>query len=834
MSRYTEDMKKIGNSISFFILFLASSFFIQGNDTKLLVSAKAVKKDGAVQIDFSVARPVDVAIAIVDSNGAVLRHLAAGQVGIKTSPSPFAPEKLSQSISWDGLDDFGKQVEPVGCRVQIRCGEKPVFGKVIAYEPGIAYSARAAAVGPDGLVYVLQEHAQIKSTFIMQAYTRDGKYVKTIMPYPANLPPERLRGLRRFKKPDGSYWPGVFNPSFRDLYPRSTGMRLQRMLITSKGWIVLCNSSKTHNGGWPYTHHLLVVDTDGGTPMDDYLGPWTSVHRLNHGYCWIAMSPDEKWFYTCGQRKGNSDDDGYRTPKHNVVYRVSLTDRGRAKPFIGKLFQPGSDQEHLKNPYGIDTDAQGNIYVADSGNNRIAVFDSSGKWKGKIDVPGPNQVLVNKKTGAVYVYTYGNISGKGRFGKVQRFKGIGADAAETEVMVPGPYCALSLDTSTDVPTLWLAYSYGERPARLSKHRGVARVEDRDGKLSEPVLTIRQRSLPDVYNVGASMVNDDVFVHSFSGHQFYRVDGKTGQTKRLAIRGLDLNVGPEGAVYVSDGRNISRYDRDGKPLPFGKSHVIRNVSPSPYGHGSTSSRGFSVAQDGSIVSVARGGKVSIYSPDGKAVKKNVITGLHRGGGSPVMDAKGNVYAASSVRHWHYPPIFGGRPPSSRYYVTYGSVVKFPPGGGRIIQKGIGVKGEWPKDISEDELIRLKAPNCKQAAVVGAEWVRSGFTTVPSGGNICGCYTSRFTVDYYGRIFLPDVGQFCIHAVDSANNYLHQIGDYGNEDSQGPGSHVPNPAIPLSWPFAVSLGKSGIYISDFINRRIVRVDLKASVEKILEIQ
>ena len=49
--------------------------------------------------------------------------------------------------------------------------------------------------GPDGLLYILMEHGQTKSTFLLQAWTKEGNYVRTVMPYPANLPDERLAGL---------------------------------------------------------------------------------------------------------------------------------------------------------------------------------------------------------------------------------------------------------------------------------------------------------------------------------------------------------------------------------------------------------------------------------------------------------------------------------------------------------------------------------------------------------------------------------------------------------------------------------------------------------------
>jgi hypothetical protein len=52
-----------------------------------------------------------------------------------------------------------------------------------------------------------------------------------------------------------------------------------------------------------------------------------------------------------------------------------------AEPFVGKVrlgqrqseFTPGSDNESLNNPDGIDCDAQGRVYVADTFNNRVQV-----------------------------------------------------------------------------------------------------------------------------------------------------------------------------------------------------------------------------------------------------------------------------------------------------------------------------------------------------------------------------------------------------------------------------------------------------------------------------
>jgi hypothetical protein len=122
--------------------------------------------------------------------------------------------------------------------------------------------------------------------------------------------------------------------------------------------------------------------------------------------------------------------------------------------------------------------------------------------------------------------------------------------------------------------------------------------------------------------------------------------------------------------------------------------------------------------------------------------------------------------------------------------------------------------------------------EQAYVEGQTWIRPGFSTVPGSG--CGCYVGRFTVDRYGRVLIPDVGQFSVLVVDANNNELFRFGGYGNEDSAGPDSKVPTPDIPLSWPYAVSVGKTGVYIGDFINRRIVKAKLTHVIEKTITIK
>ncbi|TLX82085.1 MAG: hypothetical protein E6L00_04660, partial [Thaumarchaeota archaeon] len=94
-------------------------------------------------------------------------------------------------------------------------------------------------------------------------------------------------------------------------------------------------------------------------------------------------------------------------------YRVQKFDSaGVNKLTIGVTGVPGSDQSHFNSPAGVAVDSlSGDIYVADSLNHRVQIFDSSGNWKktiGETGVPGSDQSHFNFPTG-VAVDSSGNI-----------------------------------------------------------------------------------------------------------------------------------------------------------------------------------------------------------------------------------------------------------------------------------------------------------------------------------------------------------------------------------------------------------------------------------------
>src|SRR5689334_3459219 len=82
-------------------------------------------------ISFSVAAPIDVEISIVDAKGETVRHLAAGVLGGKNPPPPPLKAGLTQSLEWDGKDDFAKTAGNRPFKVRVRAGTGVKFGRCL-------------------------------------------------------------------------------------------------------------------------------------------------------------------------------------------------------------------------------------------------------------------------------------------------------------------------------------------------------------------------------------------------------------------------------------------------------------------------------------------------------------------------------------------------------------------------------------------------------------------------------------------------------------------------------------------------------------------------------
>ena len=178
----------------------------------------AVRRDGdGYRISFAVSAPAAVEVAVLDEKGKVVRHLVAGLLG-NNPPKPLQKGSLSQELFWGGKDDDGKLVSPLaspkaagetsdmgtGFRVRIRLGLELKLEEYLFNEPGrIERSVECSlAVDRQGNLYYGSCPGYASSGgarwsargMLLRVYDRNGKYIRTIVPFPANLRPDQLKG----------------------------------------------------------------------------------------------------------------------------------------------------------------------------------------------------------------------------------------------------------------------------------------------------------------------------------------------------------------------------------------------------------------------------------------------------------------------------------------------------------------------------------------------------------------------------------------------------------------------------------------------------------------
>jgi len=76
-------------------------------------------------------------------------------------------------------------------------------------------------------------------------------------------------------------------------------------------------------------------------------------------------------------------------------------------------------------------------------------------------------------------------------------------------------------------------------------------------------------------------------------------------------------------------------------------------------------------------------------------------------------------------------------------------------------------------------------------------------------------ARFDLEPWGRPCIPNARDCYVAVVDNAGNEILRFGYYGNPDSVGPQSPVPEPDVPLGGPMAVrsaQVERGRLYVAD----------------------
>ena len=847
---------KGGPALGLLLLCFASA---AGANRPAFTRKPTVAKQGAgAVVTFAVSKLTDVEVAILDARGKVVRHLAAGMLG-PNAPDGLKAGSLTQSVRWDGKDDLGNAAKAGPFKARVSLGMRPAFAGLIGAEPiETINSIRGLTVDQAGNLYVFHvygsQHMSDGTASVIQL-DRDGRYVRTVLPFPADLPEAKLKGLKRIEDEKGNKLPFFYQLETRNLIPGAGDLFAQRPAITRDGRILFAGIHEYGRSTMYPASQLVMIRSDGSIP-ENPLGPILmgrkpkSPHPENRGHGGhrtgsVALSPSEKTVYVTEVTTG-----GFGGKPTHVVYKCAWGDRF-AKAFIGEFRKPGQDAKHLSDPRGICTDKDGNIYVADHGNGRVAVFKPNGALLGEVRFDRPHRVEV-APDGSVYV-----LGGKPHCTVLAKLKSWKDAKPVATLPLPMPrnknnVGSLAVDTSRQPRVIWVGTSWHSPYTLL-------RIEERNGAFGKPKSILGKskkapRSAGVVMDLALRKQGNTLVVRDvpYGWQEKYHVVRDATQNSTLTPSS-DLrrhtryggSFGLDGKLYIMEfSRTILRFDEKLRPVKFPDSKDGKKERGGlVVGFGSTfrgRGRGVTADPHGNIFLLVQkaaqfskeflaGEPTALFKfgPDGSQPKRPVIDAEFRGVASPRVDYKGNIYMMAGLRPGKalLPNGLKGVPASRKdpdatfglnaYPLIYGSILKFGPDGGALrLGKGDGIACNLGFGLA--------------ANVTGAKWIAPGASNVPSWRiagtpDICLCESTRFDVDGYGRSFYPDAGRFRVGVLDTNGNHLGSFGSYGNQDSAGPQSRIPTPAIPLWWPQSVCVTDGYVFIGDRLNCRVVRVRL-----------
>jgi outer membrane protein assembly factor BamB len=793
----------------------------------------AAQSGNQLKIDFTVDRPTDVAVTVEDVQGQIIRHLAAGVLG-KNPPEPLQPNSLTQSLAWDGKDDFGKVALGKGggpFKVRVQLGMRPEFGGFLMHNPDGSGEISAVAVGPGGTLYVFHKDGTANGNMgghKIKVYNRDGKHQKVLTPFPADIAPDKVKALGVFQTAEGDLVPHLHNYETLSFYPDNVGVRGRDMpeyscpAVDSRGrvyWLVKGPA-------------LVAVDADGGIPYDTFLGPrlLPDVKDLRlageTSQYWsdrpcLAVSSDGQYVYFAGLFTGKGD---YKTANPlPCVFRVDVAKRGPAEVFVGKRDQAGKEKDLLTAPRGLVV-AGGLLYVADPEADRVAIFKEADRsYAGEIAVKNPQVIGVDPANGALYVCAYTG----SQTADLIKFSGLGEGKELYRMTLPrtgqSPNVGvhrIAVDASAKPVRIWMPFIYGQ-PVRLHC------IEDAGDKFVTKGDPRRQDLWAEgPRDLSMDRVRGELYVKA-NGNKTYRLDDRTGEVKETldltrvspgTVLAAQVVPGQDGNLYAFTwNKGLWRLDREGKPLHWDglDTHIIPIEGMMCFQLRHLALRPFAPPDELYVIATADyltknpkdAGKfltLNVLGQDGKTKRTVIWQCLN--GAIPRLDAQGNVYVADLVKppDRSYPEFFDGKLPSppkecgggdlfwNSY--TYGSIIKFPPSGGIIWHQHELPKsavGEPPAEL----LAKPREPFKRHFAysphltgeLQGALWTRFGYAPYSAHmtGNTshCMCEGSGFDVDSFGRVFFPNLGQYRIEVIDTNNNPITTFGKYGNEDSGG---------------------------------------------------
>jgi hypothetical protein len=595
-----------------------------------------VTRDGdTVTIRFKAKAFCDATIAIENAEGRILRHLASGVLG-ENAPPPFRKNSLAQSVVWDGKDDQGAYVDDKDAlTVRVSLGLQPRFERTLYWSPKKRHSNLPPIIcaTPEG-VYVYDSGSSIDH---IRLFDHKGDYVRTVYPFPRDKV-KQVKGLYRHTFPqDGRRLPIKCNFLQTTMLTCGTNCQPVTYKPKSKTYESVVAGFPEHFGMYgraalgmavrpsarPGRAGLIVLShwsmnrlaTDGGDAGVSMHGPTVSYKarlRLVHSFPGgvfdiaprsMAFSPDGQWLYLAGYY--------WAKPWNNDgLHGVARMRAHRDKPpevFAGSFKQGdrGTDDEHFSYPVSVTCDTKGRVYVADHMNDRIQVFDPSGKRLKSIRTPKPVEVRIHPRTGELYVFSWmiGNdqLAGIGKREREAHRAGVRVPAAlrvyksfdnpremhawplplrSYNDLCRGMYTAngaqfrVDVDFWTDPMTIWLVPGAPDPRRRIGWDRtGILLLQVRDDKLAV-VRDFGAEVTKDRFGShGSAGIRQRLHVNPATGRLYVGngtsfqdaviIDPKTGRhtSQPLPFNSEEMCFDHAGRVYLRSMSFVGRYDAE---------------------------------------------------------------------------------------------------------------------------------------------------------------------------------------------------------------------------------------------------------------------------------
>ncbi|MBL8028011.1 MAG: hypothetical protein JNL74_16440 [Fibrobacteres bacterium] len=774
------------------------------------------------EIAFKMDRFTDVAVSIVNiKDSTVVRHIGAGVLGPK-APTPFVKDSLNQVIVWDGKDNFGKTVTipDADLRVRVRAGLSVSLDALVGDNPYAFYYNSAISgivTGKDGSIficgmpeYVHNEHyTEISGDYkVVRQYDKEGNYLRTVFPFPSNLPASDVAGWGVINKNDGSYspyyqWTSIPAFSKTNLGPHPVGSRL--LGVDDNGRLIFGRQNRSL---WLYDS-IFSFGPDGRLPV---------LQNTYYGKRWSEAVDASGRVYVCDTT-------------NNCINVYSA-----ANALIGTIPVTRPDMVAVSKKTG-------NVYMT----GKVLTGTSFAMWLYKF---APYDNGAAKVCSVSIGYTI-STSTSGNYGKLTMRTSLTVNDSNSNPWVwVGGGNTITVLAYEDAGT---SFVVKKNFFQESQNRPNAHVRIAVDRRNETVY-LSDNTLPGTIHK----------IENWSNPKIVRCSTSTGQ----AMTGWDVVISPDNMLYVPQNRTggdwgpyVRRFTLDHKHSPVNYSNIPVNSTDyynafyrnsfirrgEAAANGFSDYRGFTVGYDGRVALIRNGliDRVGIpagasYAGGAKCYHATVFDGdtaitdtsncgkiqvapiwfslgdpggAKRGScGGIKFDIHGNLYIGSLTRttDQQIPNYFTS---NKAYTYTVGSVIRY----------GKSDSGAVVNSINSLAPAVATTGNAKVYSSAGI----GPFSCDPGTSSHCVCGSPRFDVDPYGRLFLPNAVANHVSIVDNNDNLLLQFGKYGNVDSRGglsgPGVPIATPEIPLGFPVSVAASEDYVYVADMANGRVVRVKM-----------